>query len=248
MREAFLQAIRDAPGDDVPRLVYADWLEENGQPERAELIRTQLELSRGEGARGDRLALLRRLRDLVVRHRGQWLGPLAEWAPDAVFERGFVERVTLRARTLVKVAAALFGEHPIWSVRLTHLTLPAVTALGELPELSRLRELDLRDNDLADEGLAALLASPHLTGLRLLDLRRTNLTGEGAQALAACPRLAGLKTLYLQGNWLRDAGGRALAASEHLGQLRELVLWGNRIGDEATALLFQRFRGGVVHV
>jgi uncharacterized protein (TIGR02996 family) len=247
MREAFLQAIRDAPGDDVPRLVYADWLEENGQPERAELIRVQCALTHGVEDREEELALLSRMRALVVQYRQQWLGPLAEWAPDVVFERGFVERVTLRARTLVK-EAALFDEHPIWSVRLTHVTLSVVAALVELPELARLRELDLRDNDLGDEGLAALLASPHLTGLRLLDLRRTNLTGDGAQALAACPRLAGLKTLYLQGNWLRDAGARALAGSEHLGQLRELVLWGNRIGDEATALLFQRFRGGVVHV
>jgi len=28
-----------APDDDAPRLVYADWLEEHGQPERAGLIR-----------------------------------------------------------------------------------------------------------------------------------------------------------------------------------------------------------------
>ena len=28
-RDAFLQAIRDAPEDDGPRLIYADWLEEH---------------------------------------------------------------------------------------------------------------------------------------------------------------------------------------------------------------------------
>jgi uncharacterized protein (TIGR02996 family) len=33
------------PPDDTPRLVYADWLEENGEPERAEFIRVQVELS-----------------------------------------------------------------------------------------------------------------------------------------------------------------------------------------------------------
>jgi uncharacterized protein (TIGR02996 family) len=42
MTEDFLQAIIDAPEDDAPRLVYADWLEDNGQPERAEFIRPRL--------------------------------------------------------------------------------------------------------------------------------------------------------------------------------------------------------------
>lgn len=41
--EALLAAILAEPKDDTPRLVYADWLEENDQPERAEFIRVQVE-------------------------------------------------------------------------------------------------------------------------------------------------------------------------------------------------------------
>ena len=37
--DALLAAVLANPADDLPRLVYADWLEENGEPERAELIR-----------------------------------------------------------------------------------------------------------------------------------------------------------------------------------------------------------------
>ncbi|MBO0700289.1 MAG: TIGR02996 domain-containing protein [Zavarzinella sp.] len=33
--EAFIRAIVDAPGDDAPRLVYADWLDERGDPRGA---------------------------------------------------------------------------------------------------------------------------------------------------------------------------------------------------------------------
>jgi uncharacterized protein (TIGR02996 family) len=33
--EAFIEAIAESPNDDTPRLVYADWLDEHGQPERA---------------------------------------------------------------------------------------------------------------------------------------------------------------------------------------------------------------------
>ena len=40
---AFLAAIRAHPADDLPRLVYADWLEEHGQSERAEFIRVECE-------------------------------------------------------------------------------------------------------------------------------------------------------------------------------------------------------------
>lgn len=45
-RHAILTAIRENPDDDTPRLVYADWLEEHGEPERAELVRVQVEIAK----------------------------------------------------------------------------------------------------------------------------------------------------------------------------------------------------------
>ena len=44
---ALVRAVLESPFDDAPRLVYADWLEENGRPGRAEFIRAQVELARG---------------------------------------------------------------------------------------------------------------------------------------------------------------------------------------------------------
>src|SRR5262249_29199298 len=44
-QDAFLRAILDAPDDDAPRLVYADWLDEHGETERAEFIRVQITLA-----------------------------------------------------------------------------------------------------------------------------------------------------------------------------------------------------------
>lgn len=44
--DTLLAAIRDSPDDDAPRLIYADWLEEHGEPERAEFIRVQCRLAR----------------------------------------------------------------------------------------------------------------------------------------------------------------------------------------------------------
>jgi uncharacterized protein (TIGR02996 family) len=44
-RATFLRAIVAAPGDDLPRLVYADWLDERGDP-RAEFVRVQVAVER----------------------------------------------------------------------------------------------------------------------------------------------------------------------------------------------------------
>jgi uncharacterized protein (TIGR02996 family) len=43
--DAFLQAILESPDDHTPRLVYADWLDKHGDPDRAEFIRLQVALA-----------------------------------------------------------------------------------------------------------------------------------------------------------------------------------------------------------
>lgn len=52
-RLAFMRAIADNPKDDAPRLIYADWLEEQGNEwddARAELIRVGMRIAQGERA------------------------------------------------------------------------------------------------------------------------------------------------------------------------------------------------------
>jgi uncharacterized protein (TIGR02996 family) len=82
---ALLAAIRAAPADDAPRLVYADWLDEHGQPERAEFIRVQCEL-----ARRDTPVLRRREAELLAAHHDAFAGHLAAPGLRFRFERGFV--------------------------------------------------------------------------------------------------------------------------------------------------------------
>ena len=45
-REALYDAILAHPDDDTPRLVFADWLQENGNERYATFIRKQIELAR----------------------------------------------------------------------------------------------------------------------------------------------------------------------------------------------------------
>lgn len=44
IEQAFHLSVCEHPEDDTPRLIFADWLEENGQGERAEFIRVQCTL------------------------------------------------------------------------------------------------------------------------------------------------------------------------------------------------------------
>jgi len=81
---ALLAAIRVAPDDDAPRLVYADWLEEHGQPERAEFIRVQCEL-----IRLDDTGLRTREAELLARHHDGLPGSLLAPGYRFRFERGF---------------------------------------------------------------------------------------------------------------------------------------------------------------
>jgi uncharacterized protein (TIGR02996 family) len=74
----FLAAIRAAPDDDAPRLVYADFLHENGEEDRAEFIRVQCRLARmerGVAGRGVNAHKADKKREgaLLATHLYRWL-------------------------------------------------------------------------------------------------------------------------------------------------------------------------------
>ncbi|WP_371388991.1 TIGR02996 domain-containing protein, partial [Salmonella sp. M9-2] len=82
--DAFLQSIIENPDDDGPRLVYADFLEEHGQPARAALIRVQCQL-----AEGDHPELLEQEAALLKKFGREWAGPLLGLVKKWSYRRGF---------------------------------------------------------------------------------------------------------------------------------------------------------------
>jgi len=89
-RDALLRAICENPDDDAPRLIYADWLDEHGDPLQAEFIRIQVELSmnprstqRKHHLRERQVALWRQLR--------KWRYLIGDWTQWSLsnFDRGF---------------------------------------------------------------------------------------------------------------------------------------------------------------
>lgn len=105
--DAYLAAIRAAPDDDAPRLVYADWLLERGDP-RGELIILQCGPQTDEAKR--------RARELLDLHQNQWLGPVVYVTRTQIWERGFLVAAELTRRERGVVAPAI-GDERWWSVR-----------------------------------------------------------------------------------------------------------------------------------
>src|SRR5438093_4089128 len=112
---AFLRAVLDRPDDDGPRLVFADWLEERGDP-RGAFIRAQVELER-LGEYDPRRPALELLADqLLVEHGDAWKAPLAALLGhsfiDCTFRRGFIEDLTLGAPDLLRLGGRLWSVAP----------------------------------------------------------------------------------------------------------------------------------------
>jgi uncharacterized protein (TIGR02996 family) len=257
--DAFLQAIREAPADDAPRLIYADWLEEHGQSDRAEFIRVQCRLPGLTHEISDHALLLARAEILLRRNWNEWIGRLRdivgpwrdrfgerrleeEYHPDCLrrFQRGFVDGVTLEADSFLRHAAELRLLIPQLNWLLLWRAGGRVRALAnsaELAGVSILGFLDYFDSPLKARDAAELSASPFLHGLSVLQLGWNSLGDDGVEALAGASWLASVTEIDLTDNGLSDRAARALAASPYLGSLRTLQLRRNYITAEGVAVL-----------
>ncbi len=208
--EAFLEAIREAPDDDAPRLLYADWLEERGDP-RGEFIRAQCVLERLDPADPIRLELEDEAQALLGRHEEEWTAPLRGAASEWRFRRGFVEEAVVAGSGFLE-HADLLSEFPIVKLRMK-LSPEQAVAVAASPGLGRLRFLDVSSCDLRDRGVTTLLSSPHLSRLTGLDLAGNDVEGPALRTLAESPLLSRLTTLNLNRNG--SLGLRALRTVAH---------------------------------
>jgi uncharacterized protein (TIGR02996 family) len=204
----FLKAICDSPDDDVPRLVYADWLDEQGQAARAEFIRVQLALAPLEGTWGEGWAKLEaRENQILLEHRDEFLAPLlALGLPEVInrfrdreqhgfdftFRRGFVEAIEVfgpdAIKQLVEVAEQLFALTPVRDLHVSsHGLLDdvywAADPLGVMGPVT----------------VAKLAWLPQVGRLRTLHLSRLLPGDEAADALIRSPHLTGRTRLLLTG-------------------------------------------------
>ena len=96
--------------------------------------------------------------------------------------------------------------------------------LSQYPMIKEVEVLDLRQNDLGDEGMEVLVRSPLLQNLRELDLRNNQITREGVKILAGVTHFKKLEKLDLRANQLGKRWMDKLPATGHFPALVDLKI------------------------
>jgi uncharacterized protein (TIGR02996 family) len=223
---AFLSAILDRPDDDLPRLVYADYLDERGDADRAEFIRVQCELAALPYGDRQRPSLEARESELLAANRARWVVPGVRGSQQ--FRRGFVEVYGASPDELIAAADRLFAVAPIRELRIVVLGHRA-EELARIPWLDRIVSLDL-SNNITFAPVHHLLTAATFPRLRKLVLRNVPIWADGFTSLGQTSVAHHLESLDLSGCPFPETGVpederilRALAGSAGFVNLSTLI-------------------------
>ena len=259
-RESFLAAIIADPDDDGARLVYADWLEEQGD-EQAELIRAQIEQERLPWT-DDRWWELDERAQVLIKSLG---GKLLKQQPKlkniswsmlssartledekVVFRKGFVEvGGAQHFKALHDAFDALTAGTLLRELRLYDLAQSTIERLCASKWMPKLRGLTLTPH-LGATAMATVAACPAAAGLRQLDVNEAHLGSDGLGFIVESPFLKQLQFLDIGFNGLTQRDVATLLQWPTLRQLKGLSLSFDRLDaglvtllqDEAVANLF----------
>ena len=177
-RGALIAAVLADPDDDLPRLVFADWLDERGEADTARFLRAQIALAALPEWEPQAVALRRT--------RPEWdrtealaggLPRLApggglHWIASDLFRRGFGHSV--HAPQLIALRTRmpeLLAEVPVERLGLYSATLDQWREFAASPWLPRIREIDFAGIGAPVEAMSALLDAPGAAGLHTLRFR-----------------------------------------------------------------------------
>jgi uncharacterized protein (TIGR02996 family) len=182
-RAGLLSAVLDDPDAEAPRLVFADWLDEHGEPERAEFIRLQVEADK-EADEQRRAWLEYRAERLLLEHAKRWAP--STWADAMEWRRGFVEWFDAK-RWPLPDPGLLFGRHPVRGLVCDLRAGAPLSSVTAFPFAARLRSLTIVVSSLSRSDAEALVRCPDLGGLEELVIRAGERVDEGAiRALTEC--------------------------------------------------------------
>lgn len=228
---ALLAAAKADPDDDHPKLVLADWLQEqdhDADRARGEFVRAAVQYRR---RKEDDLAaydLYGRLTALWEHYHPAWLGPLTAagfrlWnvsVPACVLLNPLIDgdRVVLRAARDLAASEAYAW---VTGLRFDRMSTRQLAKFADSPLLDTLTTIVMEDCRLSPAGFASLATSPRAAGLRSLSL---DSVPSSPAAVAGAPHLARLRELRLSRGHVTDSGFRALCDSPHLNELRSLAV------------------------
>lgn len=250
---SFLDEIKRHPEADEPRLIYADWLEEHGDP-LGEYIR--LECTRQlMTSRQQRREAAMRAAELLRRYRDRWLGFAFPEPIKLEFRRGFVEEasssdknfVSYRGSRLLELGTlrrlcidgygttdgliAELGTSSTDGAVLDHLriancrfTIWEIRKLVKLPFTRRLRSLDLSWNRSICRGCIEEIAdSEMMKTLQILDISGTTIHRDTIEAIIEEPKMLRLNLLAISRIHQKGFGVYAMKLQECFGYRLALV-------------------------
>jgi uncharacterized protein (TIGR02996 family) len=225
LARGFLEDITAHPDDDSPRLIFADWLEEKGDSDRAEFIRVQVERARLPKWDARQVRLWLRERDLLRQHGQKWREELPNlggihWM---AFRRGFVATANfVNYAVFREKASAYWAATPLETVSVRWPR--RNEAVDTIAPIAGLRELSINAGFASRREIDRFAGAPLLSTLRTLNVRNGSLGVEGFRQLTASPYLWNLTALRLPSNSIGNGGISALFDAVALTSLEELDL------------------------
>jgi uncharacterized protein (TIGR02996 family) len=254
--EAFLRAIFDAPEDDTPRLVYADFLQENGEDDRAEFIRVQCEMWQVQSlflkdkeryqpmltelsATAARLAERHPMQFDVYHLRGFRLSGYAYLPPD------LPSATDEFRRCVVFTHPEWFGATSLKANPGLLLSPNDIENVFRSPAFQRVHDIDFSGYV---EEIAPEAETADVGAFDLIDIvQRTAISTAAVQALSRHRGARRITALNLTRNNLDNDAARALVASPYLDNLKRLeLLEGNRLRGKVWQQVIERFGEDVV--
>jgi uncharacterized protein (TIGR02996 family) len=240
-REALYRAIVANPADDTPRLVYADWLQENDRPEEAEFIRIQCALEAASPDHPEYVEWLTREEELKLWLTAHLPGPMPKLAAGLSVEggknwwewtrRGFPKFLEFEAngrsaslKSMRELATAIENAIARLPTRWLVLRFVTIRQLAEIlrqPVAEQIESISVQIG--GDEGwdeVARVLAESRLRNLREAS-PGTPFGDAGATALAGSNNFARLEWLDLPRD-VGPTGVRTLGATAWFRNLKSL--------------------------
>ncbi len=256
--KSLLRGCLETPWDKAPFLVYADWIEEHNETERANYLRSALETEKIKKITQIPNPVLDWFARFIPRPHSSWLffrgfpshfkiKHLASRDLNSLSGRWhtlpwdwcFSFRAThrLHAETVVQMV-----NHPRM-LNLTrfeatrHFDSDQLRAFARSPFFNNLTRLDLSENRFSVDTLAAILNNPTLINLTHLSLNACFLVRDHALLLPSTSCWKGLEALSLCHNHLDSSAIYHLATHSQAGNLRILDLTGNNVTEVGALML-----------
>lgn len=239
--EALLRAIRLLPLEDVPRLAYADYLDEIGDSKRASFIRLSCSAARLDEGTSERVAIEAEIRRLHRRNHESWCRPYCHLSShqNISYERGFPVLGLSNYNLLQKMHEAA-SHLDVVGIKVTHASPDSSASRAGIRKimssavLAHFNVLGLEGINLGNGNADTLARNPAIANVTHLDLSWSNLSEDGAVAVAKSPYLSRLWSLTARLNRLSPRAAAALSAGNYSESLGQLDLGYTSLGDEGA--------------